>query len=402
MADIVPFKGILPSKVLADKIVAQSADNYTIEEAKNIIQKNQLSYLSVIYPDFIDNKKTAPNSIERYQKIYNRFQWFKQQSYLIQDSQPAYYIYKQKHPQFEFNGIIASISTDDYFNGNIKIHEQTLSEREKKLKEYLKHCKVNAEPVLFFYPEQKDIENILNTIQNNHANIEVEVNGIRYFIWKCFDLKLHQLLKKHFDDMGSVYIADGHHRSASSALLAKEWQNNKNARYFLGAFFSENNLKNFSFHRLLKNIIIPDDFINRISDDFDIEEIKESDYHLKNKIIGMYWDNRRFLLTFKNKNNSDIDTEILYEYVLKKIFLLQDIRNNTSVHYYPAYTYSIEEAENMVDSKKFQLAFFTQPVSVNKIKRMALENKIMPPKSTYVLPKLLNALVIYSLENSMV
>ncbi|MCX7728625.1 MAG: DUF1015 domain-containing protein [Bacteroidia bacterium] len=401
MAAILPFKGVLPQKNLADKLVTLSADNYSIEEVKKIIEKNHLSYLSIIYPDFIDNQKTPPHSVERFNKIYNRFHLFLSNQYFIQDPQPAYYIYRQKHAQFEFNGIIAAISTEDYWKGNIKIHEQTLSEREKKLKDYLKHCKVNAEPVLFFYPKNQSLSEIINTLQNNHPDIEVHINGVQHLVWKSFDSSINLSIQKCFQEIGHVFIADGHHRSASSSLLAKELKDNINAQYFLGAFFPENDLKIFSFHRLLTNLTIPNNLLEKLSEQFIIEEITSTNYPLKNKTIGMYWNNKRFVLKYKNTNDTTLDTEILVEHIFKKFFLLQDIRNNTHIHYYPEYTCSIHQAEEMVNNKKYQIAFFTHPASVQDIKNIALQNKTMPPKSTYVLPKLLNALVIYSLEFSM-
>lgn len=401
MAKVIPFKGILPPKNLADKIVTMSADNYSYEDAKKIVESNQLSYLSIIYPDFIDHQKTQAHSLQRFQKIYNRFQWFRKNQYFVQDTKPQFYIYKQKHLNFEFNGIIGAISAEDYFKGNIKIHEQTLSEREKKLKEYLKHCRINAEPVLFFYPDSKTITDIILNIQQNSPDIVVNINNIQHFIWKSNDVLINANIQNYFEKTGYVFIADGHHRSASSSLLAKEEQDNIHAQFFLGAFFQESQLKIYSFHRLLKNVVVPDDFVEKISKNFIVEEI-QSDYDLKNHILGMYWKNKRYLLKYKNVDDSSIDTDILYQYILKKIFLIEDVRNNPCVDYYSEYIYSRLQAEEMVKKGDYTLAFFTHPVSTTTIKNIALQSNTMPPKSTYVLPKLLNGLVVYSLDESIV
>lgn len=398
MAHVIPFKGILPQKQYAGKIVTLSADNYTIEQVKKIIQHNELSYLSVIYPDLIDGKKTEPHSLERFQKIYNRFQWLKNKSYFVQDSQPSYYIYKQQHKEFEFNGIIAAISTEDYFNGVIKIHEQTLSEREKKLKEYLKYCKINAEPVLFFYPDNEKLNNTIESIQSASPYLEVSVNEVKHFLWKT-DAYLNETIKAYFDEIAYVFIADGHHRSAASSLLSKELSTNPNAQYFLAAFFPENNLKIFSFHRLINEVTVPDDFLEKISSHFYLEKIDANKYTLAKHIIGMYWNGNRYLLKYKHNNDESLDTDILYKYILKDIFKLEDVRNNSSIHYFSEYTCSKNEAEQMVNKGEYQMAFFTHPVTTQDIKNIALQNQIMPPKSTYILPKLLNAFVIYSLDN---
>lgn len=403
MAQILPFKGFLPASPLAEKIVTHSADNYTLEEAKKIVQENPLSYLSIIYPDFIDHQKTPPHSLARFNKIYQRFQYFIQQNYLIQDKQPTYYIYQQQHPDTVFNGIIAAIHIKDYTNGTIKIHEQTLKEREQKLKEYLKHCKINAEPVLFFYEKNPSLENILLTTQKQEPFISIQKDKIFHRLWKLSDSTSHQLIQSAFSKMSSVYIGDGHHRSASSVLLAQELHNaNKSTQYFLGAFFQEDHLKIFSFHRLLKHLPVPENLLDQLKEYFDISELSNTSYPLHTTTIGMYVHQKRYGLKLKRDLNNDIlATEILYHYILKPIFHIDDIRHNPYIQYVPAYTCSIQQAEQWINQGKYVIGFFTHPVSTEVIKHIADQHQTMPPKSTYILPKLLNGLVMYSLENSM-
>ena len=400
MATVLPFKGILPQKDLADKIITYPADSYSLDEVKNILQKNELSYLSIIYPDFIDKQKTAPHSLERYNKIYSRFQHFLKNNYFVQDADPLYYVYQQQHPAYVFNGIIAAISVEDYLQQKIKIHEQTLSDREIKLKEYLKHCKINAEPVLFFYEKNKSLQELITNIQQQTPVIQIERDGIRHYLWKSAQREINDQIYHQFKKMPYLFIGDGHHRSASSVLLAKELGTSyKGAHYFLGSFFQEDSLKIFSFHRVLKNVVIPSNLLELVAKHFECIEVN-NEYSLKQGSIGMYFDNKRYLLKF-HSNTEALDTEILYQYILKDIFQIQDIRNNPNIEYLPEYTYSIQSVEHLVNEGKYNLAFFTASVSIDVIKKYALSNLTMPPKSTYILPKLLNALVLYSLENSM-
>ncbi len=403
MAIIVPFKGITACKEYANKIVTHSADSYSLEEVKKIIEQNPLSYLSVIYPDFIDGKKTSPHSLDRFGKIYQRFQLFRNKQYFVQDINPTYYIYKQKHKEFEFNGIIGAVSVNDYLNANIKVHEQTLKSREEKLKEYLKYCKINAEPVLIFYEKNNDIKNIIQQIQVQEAEIKIEIDGVIHSLWKTTDHKINHTIQEHFSKIRYMYIGDGHHRSSSSTLLAKEFTNihhPDSINYFLGALFSEEELKIFSFHRVLKNIHIPENFIEQLSEALYLKEINNSTYSLSRGLFGMYWNGKKYILEPRLKSNNVLDVEILYQIIFKRIFFIEDIRNNQNIQYFPGYNYDTSDIEKLIDTKEYQIAFFTYPVSVEDIKNTALNNQIMPPKSTYVLPKLLNGLVIYSLENS--
>ena len=178
------------------------------------------------------------------------------------DEKPAYYIYRQIKNNIEFIGIIGCTSIDDYMNGVIKIHEQTITEREEKLKDYLEVCEFNAEPVLFCYPNDVTLDTLISDVSKTFPDYDfTTTDKVRHTLWVVNDTKKVDVISKRFAATPAIYIADGHHRSASSALLgnikrkAKTNYTGKEAfNYYLGVFFSESQLKiyDYNMHNLKK------------------------------------------------------------------------------------------------------------------------------------------------------
>ena len=158
MAKIIPFKAIRPEYDKVHLVASRTVDAYNHGELREKLIGNPFTFLHVINPDFDDNIKTKPGSPERLQKVKNKFKSFVSEKIFLRDEKPCYYVYRQIKEENTYKGIIACTSIDDYLNGVIKIHEQTITSREEKLKDYLEVCEFNAEPVLFCYPNDKEID----------------------------------------------------------------------------------------------------------------------------------------------------------------------------------------------------------------------------------------------------
>ena len=149
MATILPFRAIRPQADKVHLVASRSVDGYITADLKEKLAGNPFTFLHIINPDFEDGLKTRPGSKERLQKIKLRFNSFIKDNIFLKEEKPTYYIYRQIKENYTYTGIIACTAIDDYTNGTIKIHEQTITSREEKLKEYLDVCEFNAEPVLF-------------------------------------------------------------------------------------------------------------------------------------------------------------------------------------------------------------------------------------------------------------
>ncbi|HRD38831.1 MAG TPA: DUF1015 domain-containing protein, partial [Bacteroidia bacterium] len=168
MAKVIPFKAIRPVNDKVHLVASRTVDAYNLSELREKLIGNPYTFLHVINPDFDDNIKTKPGSPERLIKVKNRFKKFVDENVFKRDEIPCYYIYRQIKENNTYTGIIACTGIDDYLNGVIKIHEQTITSREEKLKDYLEVCEFNAEPVLFCYPNDAIIDKTVEeTTQKN-------------------------------------------------------------------------------------------------------------------------------------------------------------------------------------------------------------------------------------------
>lgn len=417
MANIIPFKGIRPANDKVHLVASRSVDNYSTAQLNEKLLNNPYTFLHIINPDFNEEEKTKPGSEERLKKIKSKYLNFIQEDILKCDEQVGYYIYQQTKEATTFTGIIGCTSIDDYFDGIIKIHEQTLTERENKLKHYLEVCDYNAEPVLFCYPDDKIINELTEkSMQIAPANDFTTSDKVRHKLWVVTEQPLIKQIQERFLKIPAVYIADGHHRSASSALLGKsrrmenpQYNSKEPFNYYLGIFFPETQLKIFDFNRVVKDLngLSTEEFIKKLSEKFIIiEKVDEA------KCIGpskkhnftMYLDNKWYALEAKKEivNNKDpvgsLDAYILTENILASILNIKDLKTDKRISFVSGIK-GMEELKKQVDSGKYKVAFGLFPVEMEQLKHIADTNNMMPPKTTWIEPKMRSGLVIYSLTN---
>lgn len=411
MAKIIPFKGIRPTPDKVHLVASRAVDGYSSMDLKSKLTENPFTFLHVINPDFEDGIRTKPGSPERLQKIKKRYNEFINEHTFIQDEQPCYYIYRQQKNENVYTGIIAVCSIDDYFNGTIKKHEQTLTEREEKLKNYLEVCDFNAEPVLYCYPENKTINNEVNKYITQLPVYDfTTTDRIRHTLWLCENTSV---IENEFKKMTAIYIADGHHRSASSALLGKSkrertinYTGNEPYNYYMGVFFPDTQMRIFDFNRVVKDLngLSTSEFLDKLKDKFEVFEVKASHFKPSRKHeFGFYSEGKWYRLVGKlniteNENPAvDLDATILTQHILSPILNIHDLKTDKRIGFING-SRGLGDLEKLVDSEKMRAGFALYPVAMEELKLIADTNNIMPPKTTYVEPKMRSGLVIYSLS----
>lgn len=407
MPKIIPFNGIVPKKNKVEKVVSKPYDKYSLKEVTEIVVSNEESFLNIIQPELGKGKKNTPFTKENLDKSRGKFVSFLAEGTLEKKLKKGFYIYRQIKHDFTYTGIIANISADDYRNGNIKIHEQTLAPKEEKLKEYLRTVAINAEPVMFTYPHQAHIDNLVNRLISNEKYADFEKDGKQHQLWVVEQEDDINAIITAFEKIEKVYVADGHHRSASSVLLAEElnkkeigpWSN------FMGIFFPDHNLQLFEFNRLVKdtNSLSVSEIIHALGEDFLVEQVSKNTYKpLILHEISMYLEGNWYSLKLKHDRKNDqltdkLDANILSKNILSPIFGIHDLRNDSRIDFISG-LYGPEALKEKVDNKQAAIAFGLFPVSFEQFFAFSDQGKMMPPKTTWFEPKLLNGLVMYDLE----
>ena len=410
MPKIFPYKATRPHKEKVELIVSQSYETYTKEVLDDILHDNPVSFLHILSPGY--KKNTSVSGKKRYNLVKERFFEFVKAGILCRDNTPSLYIYKIEKKHAFFCGILAATQTNDYEIGNIKKHENTLEKREKLFKNYLKVVKFNAEPVLLTYPDSKVIKDVIANTLDKDFEYSFLIDGAKHSLWKLSDEIIIAQIQQEFEKINTFYIADGHHRCASSHLLSKEMKSEnpdhsgtEAYNYFLSYLLPESELKIYEFNRLIKDLngLTKNELLTALKKQYQVmHKGKELHRVIKKHEFGMYLKGEFYMLKLKEEDYkfknalSKLDAQLLFETILEPILNIKDLRNDKRIDYIYGKE-SIVKIKELVDSGKYKLAFNLAPVTVDEIKEVANEGLQMPPKSTYIEPKLLSALTIYEI-----
>tara|TARA_B100000161_G_scaffold255819_1_gene218323 strand:+ start:604 stop:1839 length:1236 start_codon:yes stop_codon:yes gene_type:complete len=410
VAIIRSFKAIRPTRDKVNLVASRSYLSYSDETLKEKLDNNPYTFLHIINPN---NKKSEKNSgTEKYKLIKKKFKEFVDDGVLLEENEECLYIYQQTKEKNIYTGIIAAASIDDYINGNIKIHEQTLTKREELFKDYLKNTGFNSEPVLLTYQDNFRINSIVQKKIKERSEYEfTTTNKVLHKFWILNNKDKINTIVEEFKKIQDIYIADGHHRSASSHLLCKnirERNPNYNAQdnfnFFMSYLIPESELNILNFNRLIKhtNSYSNEELINKIKENYILYKKGEKLYSpVSENEISMYLSGEWYSLVAKKRKyqsiSESLDPSILSKYILSPILGIKDEKTDKNVSFFDG-TIDLSVIKDKVDSGEFSIAFILKPIDIESLKKVSDNNETMPPKSTYIEPKLRSGLTIYNLE----
>ena len=405
MSKIIPFKAVRPTPDKVALVTCRNYDDYSPAELASWLDFNPYSFLHVINPAYVHSQKITLD--KRFKGVAHKYQDFKNEGIFIEDEKPTFFLYEIQTKNQIFTGIVAGTSIDDYKNNIIKKHEDTLQYRVELFKDYLHQTGFNTEPVLITYPDNLELDHwIIEKKKEQSIYHFATTNKEKHTLWKVDSNAEINWLEKQFDTIPELYIADGHHRSASAELLYDE--NNhlgkQNLNYFMSFLIAESNVKIYEFNRIIRDLngYSKEDFLEKLSEHFIIKSKEQELWKPQDKFeFGMYLDGNFYALFYKqeNKNPSileNLDAQILYDKVLQPILAIEDLRNDERIEYIPG-KQSILTIKELVDEGEFEVGFMLYPSDISEIKALADNNLIMPPKSTYIEPKFRSGLMIYEL-----
>ncbi len=408
MARIKPFKAVRPVADKVHLVASRSYVTYTKEQLKEKLDSNPFTFIHIINPDYNDEDKAVGGTHEMFLKVKAKYQQFLKDDVFLKDAEDSIYIYAQHTPTSSYTGIISSVAVEEYLDGTIKIHEATIEKREKLFSEYLDTVDFNAEPVLLSYTKNDVISSLTDEIKSTTAAYDFTTSDrVRHQLWKCADAEKIKAIQAAFNSVSNLYVADGHHRSASSANLAKTRNNANqlaNSNWFMSLLIQEDEMEISGFHRLVRGFEKQDSdkFIRQINSDFQIESLSEDYYNPAPGWVHMYYFGTGWTKFQLHTVNSDhkkdhLDAERLSQQVLAPIMSITDLKNDKRVKFIPAKN-DIQALEKTIDNGN-EILFLLAAVTFDDLKAVADAGDYMPPKSTYIEPKLRSGLTIFEISD---
>ena len=415
MAIVKPFKGIRPPKELVEQVESRPYDVLNSEEARAEAGDNEKSLYHIIKPEIDFPEGTSEYDPRVYEKAAENFQKFQDKGWLVQDDKEQYYIYAQIMNGKTQYGLVVGAYVNDYLTGVIKKHELTRRDKEEDRMKHVRVNNANIEPVFFAYPDNE----VLNALIMKYAATEpvydfiAPIDGFGHKFWIISDDEDIKTVTEEFRKMPSLYIADGHHRSAAAALVGAEKQKqNPNHRgdeeynYFMAVCFQASQLTILDYNRVIRDLngLSSEEFLKALSKNFIVEK-KGADIYKPAKLheFSLYLDGEWYSLIAKDGtyDNSDpigvLDVDISSRLILDEILDIKDLRSSDRIDFVGGLR-GLGELKRRVDSGEMRTALALYPVSMQQIMDIADSGKIMPPKATWFEPKLRSGLVIHKLS----
>lgn len=415
MATIKPFKGIRPPKQFVEEVESRPYDVLDSEEARQEAGDNEKSLYHIIKPEIDFPVGTSEYDPRVYEKAAENFQKFQNKGWLVQDDKEQYYIYSQTMNGKTQYGLVVGAYVEDYLNGTIKKHELTRRDKEEDRMKHVRVNNANIEPVFFAYPDN----DVLNDLIMRYAATAPEydfiapVDGFGHKLWVVSNDADIATITEEFRKMPSLYIADGHHRSAAAALVgAEKAKQNPNHRgdeeynYFMAVCFQASQLTILDYNRVVKDLngLSSEEFLARLSENFEVTDMGSDTYKpAQLHEFSLYLDGHWYSLKAKpgTFNDSDpigvLDVDISSRLILDDILGIKDLRSSQRIDFVGGLR-GLGELKRRVDSGEMRAALALYPVSMQQIMDIADSGKIMPPKATWFEPKLRSGLIIHKLS----
>jgi Uncharacterized conserved protein len=399
MATIKPFAALRPKPELAGRICELPYDVMSSDEARQIASGNPLSFLHVSKPEIDLPQGIDLYSPEVYAKGKENFHRLIREGALIQDSQPAFYLYRQIMGQHSQTGLVAAASCEEYLSGVIKKHEFTRPDKEDDRVRHIETLESQTGPVFLTYRAVAALDAFIAKRTAKTPTIDfTAADGVRHISWNITDAEGIRLIESEFAKIPFLYIADGHHRSAAAARVYQSRKGAGHSGEFLTVIFPHNQMQILPYNRVLKDLngLTPEQLLEKLDAVFVISANGSPAPSRKHE-LGLYlagkWHTLHFRPHFAATNDpiEKLDVTLLQKYVLDPVFGISDPRTSKRINFVGGIR-GTAELEKLVNSGEYACAFSMFPTSIEDLMTIADAGGIMPPKSTWFEPKLRDAM----------
>jgi uncharacterized protein (DUF1015 family) len=387
-----PFQAVLPPPDKAHLVATRSYLTYSDYELKDKLARNPFSYLHVIHPSGVH----APHGDDM-APVRQAFERFIERGWLQEDPEPGYYVLRQTSALGEVTGILGTVPAKAAEQGAVKVHESTLTDREVLFAQYLAQVGLNAEPTLLAHDPNPALNDVIEGITSAPAQYDfTTADAVRHSLWRATGNTADRIAKAaaHIE---ALYIADGHHRVASSLRLAKAHPEVPSAQSFMTFMVPGDQLVFKGYHRVLNSAethwdlascvdllrAMPEVTANSNTASPPSPSPLHNQIHLRGAI--------QLDLTVDLSETELTLPEWLQTRVFAPVFGIQTPRTDRRLRYLTEDQWGDLQQTNFAT----RLAFILPPMDFSSLKSVADAGRFMPPKSTWIAPKLRSGLTLF-------
>jgi uncharacterized protein (DUF1015 family) len=415
MAWVKPFRGLRPVPRWVAEVAAPPYDVIETDEARERVKGHPLSFLHVSRAEVDLGPEIDPHDPKVYEKGLENLNRFIRDGVLVQDPKPCFYLYKLRMGDREQTGLYACVSVEEYERGVIKKHENTRIDKEMDRVHHIDKLNAHTGPVFLMVHHKNEVQSLfLKAAEKAPVYRFVHEYGVEHTFWVVDDGEMIRMLTDAFASVGSLYIADGHHRAAAAGRVGRERREknpkhtgNEEYNFFPAVIFPDSEMRILNYNRVVKNLngLSTSEFLRKINASFEVIPVAggKACQPETRGTFGMYLDGKWTLLKAReNLGDADdpiacLDVSILQEFLLSPVLGIRDPRTDQRIRFVGGIR-GPEELEKMVNEKGFAAAFSLYPTGIDQLMKVADAGKVMPPKSTWFEPKLRSGLAVHLLS----
>jgi uncharacterized protein (DUF1015 family) len=396
-----PLAGLRPNPAYVAQVIAPPYDVVDRSEAKRLAQDNPYSFLHISKPEI----NLADQVDEQDPQVYEAGQRYLQQllhdGVLLRDESPAYYIYQLINGEHAQTGVLGTLSVEAYQTGKIAKHELTRPAKVTGRVKLTQALQTQISPVLLTYRDQDALAGWL--ADKTHAREPdysvTDHEGVIHKLWVVKDADERDQLDALLQQISQMYIADGHHRCACAAEVLAQANHPAN-EYFLAAMFPASELEILSYHRIIRDL--PDfdaaTFVKQLGEVFTVERIEQPSVPADAQTLVMYTAGQWYRLHYPQMLPADpiarLPVTVLHDYIIEPMLGISDPRVDPRIDFCGGQR-KLNEFAALVDAKQAHIFFGVAPTTIEQLLTVADQGEVMPPKSTWFTPKLVDGLVSY-------
>lgn len=410
---IKPFAALRPPQSLVEEVECRAYDVLNSEEARQEAAGNPKSMYHINKPEINLEPGTLDTDPRVYTAALEQFEKFKSEGWLLREEKEVYYLYAQTMNDRTQYGFVVCCHSSDYKQGRIKKHELTRKDKEDDRMRHILAIRAQIGPVFLAYKFSDVLQQYIArySAQVPEYDFVAPIDGFRHRLWVISADDDIKQITDAFAQMPTMYIADGHHRSAAAARVADEVSLNnpthtgdEEYNYFMAVCFPQEQLTILDYNRVVRDLngLSEIEFLQALSKNFEVKTMGTQIYapqqlHEFSLYISSEWYSLKAKPGVYDPNDpvGVLDVDISSRLILDEILGITDLRTSKRIDFVGGLR-GLEELKRRVDSGEMKFALALYPVTMKQIIDIADAGKIMPPKATWFEPKLRSGLFVHT------